>query len=337
MTAVHRWTLTILLFSTTTLWAQQSTNGPADPPSNADQSPSGRTPAQPPGPSTRPSRGSDAIPGNRGNLDVEQGSIPKLFSQDKNNGNQAVQQGPGQPKGGKKQTAGGQRQFIQNALRFDANADRQLAANELANLFHVLASSQQRTIVGTSVQSSQISGGQQPFQNVTGNNISNQADAVAFIQRDSVRQALFLFLQLTLQFDANGDGLLSQPELFNLARALLQNNMGLLNAATQSTGGQRQTTSTNANRANTTTNGTVRNNTLIQTNGQPQSRQRRDNNVNSGDRNGRGDGGRPRGSGRPNDSGPSERDDRRPARPERNPALAPNGGQTQNVNATPGT
>ncbi len=40
---------------------------------------------------------------------------------------------------------------------------------------------------------------------------------------------------MALQFDTNSDGLLSQPELYTLANALLSNNIELRNVATQPT------------------------------------------------------------------------------------------------------
>jgi len=132
------------------------------------------------------------------------------------------------------------REFSNNALRFDTNSDGQLAANELTNLFLVLASSLQLqqtnyynnlyqrqnnqasapSTTTTSVTHS-TSGYGQPFANV------NQR----FAQRQDMRQAAFLFLQMAMQFDSNGDGLLSQAELLQLAGALIANDMNLLNAA----------------------------------------------------------------------------------------------------------
>ncbi len=132
------------------------------------------------------------------------------------------------------------REFSNNALRFDTNSDGQLAANELTNLFLVLASSLQLqqtnyynnlyqrqnnqasapSTTTTSVTHS-TSGYGQPFANV------NQR----FAQRQDMRQAAFLFLQMAMQFDSNGDGLLSQAELLQLAGALIANDMNLLIAA----------------------------------------------------------------------------------------------------------
>lgn len=238
MIAIPRWTLIVVLAFTlaSTLCAQPPGNRPAT------NSPSGNDATQ--RASSQPGRASSESGGGRSpnattgrdDLTVERGSIPQMFSQDRGQNNSANGRGKNQQSTGRgNQTSGGQKAFIQNALRFDSNADRKLAANELANLFHVLASSQQ---LPTSITQPR-----QTTTSTTSTTTSVQADA-NFIQRDSVRQALVLFLQLALQFDANGDGLLSQPELYNLATSLLANDMGLLNAAARQSGQQSRTTTT---------------------------------------------------------------------------------------------
>lgn len=285
MKAILTWTFAIVLCSTSPVWGQRQTE-PSDnpqPPNSPSPQRSGENSSSQNSNVPRSQAGTRA----NGGLDVERGQIPELFSreQQQRGGGQRSQQNRGQRnQSGQNNRSGSQREFIQNALKFDANEDRQLAANELANLFHVLASGQYRQQngdgkvsgrppqVGIPVQQpatvSQTS--QTTTVNTTGSTNSGTADS-AFIQRQSVRQALLLFLQLALQFDTNGDGLLSQPELLGLANALLNNEMGLLNAATQS-GGQSV-----SNRTSTTTSATTTQRSNSTTSGrQGQTRNRRD-------------------------------------------------------------
>lgn len=271
MSTLLRWSLPLVLCSMSTLSAQGPDRQPG---SDGDNQPSQPSQAPQQSPNNSGLQNSDASSGprnqnaarrNQAPLDVESGAIPELFSRDQDRLQGRGQSGQQSNRGNRRRSdgdrTGSSREFIQNALKFDANSDQQLAANELANLFHVLASSQrnQRHNDGHPPQQGH-QGGQnlQPARPVTQTTRTttssstgtgtSQADA-NFIQRQSVREALLLFLQLSLQFDTNGDGLLSQAELRGLATALLNNDMGLLNAATQS-GGRR---ATQQNRTQTTT------------------------------------------------------------------------------------
>ena len=137
--------------------------------------------------------------------------------------------------------------FSDNALKFDANGDGQLAANELTNLFLVLASTLKQdqddfynrmngrgrpqngrnsSSVTVRTTTNQIT------TNSTTSNLLSPGVSPRFAQRQDMRQAVFVFLTLAMQFDANGDGLLSQVELLQLAAALIANDMNFLNATT---------------------------------------------------------------------------------------------------------
>lgn len=265
MPATHPWTLMIVLATASTLPAQPPASRSTDNNQRLSVQQTGETSGQ------SGSRETNAQTG-RG-LEVERGSIPRLFSQERSRSNSTGQNGQNQRSSGRRsRTAGSQTEFIRNALRFDTNSDKQLAANELANLFHVLASSQQASTSVTQPQRTSTTS--TSTQSTTTTNSNVQADA-NFIQRDSVRQALILFLQLALQFDANGDGLLSQPELFNLASGLLANDLSLLNAATQSAGQRSTTTSTSRNSVQTTTTTANQNIRPGQTSRVPQSEKQR--------------------------------------------------------------
>ncbi len=129
------------------------------------------------------------------------------------------------------------RQFTNNAMLFDGDGDQQLAAHELRNMFVVLVSQQQQqqiSIRGNNPAGSNTS--PQPFASNV-NQVGSQAGSAGLsggapiAQGTAIRQAILIFLQLVMQFDANGDGLLSQAELLQFANALSQYDMNLLAAA----------------------------------------------------------------------------------------------------------
>lgn len=111
------------------------------------------------------------------------------------------------------------RNFTANAFQFDSNGDGQLAANELSNLFLVLTSSldAEDTVA--------------PRNGPTGlgPDIINQT----LIQRQSVREAESVFLNLMMDFDRNADSLLNQGEVGTMATCLQQNNLSLIDASQQ--------------------------------------------------------------------------------------------------------
>ncbi|MEP3481693.1 MAG: hypothetical protein ABJZ55_20790 [Fuerstiella sp.] len=151
-----------------------------------------------------------------------------------------------------------QQTFLNNAMLFDANSDRQLAANELKNLFILLVSENiqntqnhyygfgngfgNRFVGGVQYGQSGLRRGRS-----TGNqNFVNQSrvaqlptigflvsDAIPSIQSSSMQEAILLFLLLTLQFDVDGDGALDRAEIQRFATALLNNELNLNQAAVQ--------------------------------------------------------------------------------------------------------
>ena len=129
-------------------------------------------------------------------------------------------------------------QFTDNAMLFDIDGDSQLAAHELRNMFVILVSQQQEQQVnirgnGSSPTNSNLQNtqgainqnGSSPMTSGSGGGGGQVAQGAA------IRQAIFIFLQLVMQFDSNGDGLLSQAELQQFANSLLQNDMNLVGAA----------------------------------------------------------------------------------------------------------
>ena len=126
------------------------------------------------------------------------------------------------------------REFTVNALRFDFNGDRQLAANELQNMFVFLASQQNQAI------GPYVNGGyrRQLSQRLFGNGgqgrtvqTTTTTMTAPVVQGLAIQRAAQVFLQLILQFDLNNDGMLSQTELMRFAQALLQNDLSLVNAS----------------------------------------------------------------------------------------------------------
>ena len=139
------------------------------------------------------------------------------------------------------------RQFTENAMRFDLNSDQQLAAHELRNLFVVLVSqmqAQQQQVFNPSnnnrntgvPQNSGLAANPAAAGN-TGGTVGGGTNGVS--QNAAIQQAIFIFLRLVMQFDSNGDGLLSQAELNRFAQALLENDMNLAGAAAQRRSGGR--------------------------------------------------------------------------------------------------
>ena len=274
MSMISRFTtVAALLVSTATLWAQPSARGPGNADNNGGTSVT--TPQRPSPPSSQPARDMGASTGTRtapnpnGGLNTETGSIPELFSRNRNQSGQTGQSRQQGRNGG----SDAQREFVANAFKFDSNDDRQLAANELSSLFLVLASSLQQERFGDDYGFNGNPGGHPQKRNfnrrpvpqnrfnflprrtsarnsTVRSSASNGTRVVpaqqTFIQRQSVREALLIFLQLALQFDTNGDGLLSQTELLALAASLLQNDFSLVQAVVQPTYGR--TVSTNVNR-----------------------------------------------------------------------------------------
>ncbi|MEZ6124763.1 MAG: hypothetical protein R3C49_16565 [Planctomycetaceae bacterium] len=125
-------------------------------------------------------------------------------------------------------------------MKFDLNADRQLAPNELRNLFVVLVSQQQQQQQQFNTIRSQAGSG--AARNLSVGSATNSpggnsgTSGSVPIQGLAVQQAIPIFLRLALQFDANHDGQLNSAELTQLATALLQNNLSMLGAA--QSGGQ---------------------------------------------------------------------------------------------------
>lgn len=166
-----------------------------------------------------------------------------------NNGPGLSQQ-PRQSQNGNRSEANGraagretpQGEFTENAMRFDANSDSQLAAHELRNMFVVLVTQMQQQQIVQSSNSRQNQGrNQQPSTNgfsssSGGNGFGGGGGQGAVPQGLAIRQAIAVFLQLVMAFDANGDGQLSEGELNQFATALLQNNMNLANASAQARG-----------------------------------------------------------------------------------------------------
>ncbi|MFY9257053.1 MAG: hypothetical protein WAO83_26610 [Fuerstiella sp.] len=151
------------------------------------------------------------------------------------------------------------REFSQNALRFDSNEDGYLAANELTNLFLTLASTMQQdhadfynnlnnrrpqaitgTIIdnrrGTTTTTTTTTRSNQVVGSNSGSGSLFNSVSARLAQRRDMRQAVFVFLQLAMQFDANGDGLLSQSELLQLDSALVANDLSLVAAASSVSG-----------------------------------------------------------------------------------------------------
>lgn len=137
---------------------------------------------------------------------------------------------PGQQNYGRSQGNDLTRTFTENAMKFDLNRDRQLAAHELRSLFIVLTSQmqQQTQFTNTTPLRNRVFNGNQNFSGTTSGNSGGGGGAP---QGLAIRQAIFIFLQLVMQFDSNNDGLLSQAELNQFANALLQNNLNLAAAA----------------------------------------------------------------------------------------------------------
>lgn len=146
------------------------------------------------------------------------------------------------------QTIDPRRQFTENAMLFDFNNDQQLAAHELRNLFVLLVSqSQQQTAYrNTTPLSQRISNPSYKGSSANAGYLINTGTRGSGIpQGQAIRQAILIFLRLVMQFDANGDGLLSQAELNLFADALLNNNLSLVGAATNSRAYNRQNTGQN--------------------------------------------------------------------------------------------
>ncbi|MEZ6129029.1 MAG: hypothetical protein R3C59_10120 [Planctomycetaceae bacterium] len=182
-------------------------------------------------------------PGGR-ELRTESGSIPDIFSRraNANNGANSPNNQQGRPASGRSGQNGLLRDFVDNALKFDSNDDRQLAAHELRNLFLVLTAGMQQqnsvqTGTGNSVPTnpSTVSVGNSAASSSTPQITPAQQP---LIQQQSVRQAVLLFLQLALQFDLNGDGQLNALELQALALSLLQTDMNLVAAASTNASGR---------------------------------------------------------------------------------------------------
>ena len=116
------------------------------------------------------------------------------------------------------------REFTVNALRFDFNGDRQLAANELQNMFVFLATQQNQAI------GPYVNGGyrRQLRQRLLGNTgygrvgdfqtTTTTTTIGPAVQGVAIQRAVQVFLQLILQFDLNNDGMLSQAELMRFAQ-----------------------------------------------------------------------------------------------------------------------
>ena len=174
-------------------------------------------------------------------------SGPQSFSQNGNASRGNMFQGDSPQGNQRRNNDSMSREFSNNALQFDANGDGQLAANELTNLFLVLASTlkqDQDDFYNNMNGSGRPQNGQnnssvtvrtttnQVTTNSTTSNLLSPGVSPRFAQRQDMRQAVFVFLTLAMQFDANGDGLLSQVELLQLAAALIANDMNFLNATT---------------------------------------------------------------------------------------------------------
>ena len=133
-------------------------------------------------------------------------------------------------------------------MLFDFNNDQQLAAHELRNLFVLLVSqSQQQTAYrNTTPLSQRISNPYYTGSSANNGYLINTGTRGSGIpQGQAIRQAILIFLRLVMQFDANGDGLLSQAELNLFADALLNNNLSLVGAAANSRAYNRQNTGLN--------------------------------------------------------------------------------------------
>ena len=142
------------------------------------------------------------------------------------------------------------REFTVNALRFDFNGDRQLAANELQNMFVFLATQQNQAIGpyvngGYRRQLRQRLLGNTGYGRVGGFQTTTTTTTIGpAVQGVAIQRAVQVFLQLILQFDLNNDGMLSQAELMRFAQTLLQNDMSLVNASNQARNRVGMTTTT---------------------------------------------------------------------------------------------